>query len=293
MPTQKVLVAYFPGGNTLHPDVSDFITQTVGKLVKDPRVGEDSVRLWRRNDTPVTLSRNQCLVAAERLGMDWVLMLDNDNSPDLPGEESFWDTSWEFALAHHGPLVIAAPYGGAPPFEMPFTFRWVNRETGHANPDFQIEAVPRSEAARLREIVPAAALPTGVMLIDMRAVKLLPHPRFYYEWKGDGKPCKHCGVRKPGPQVEKASTEDISFSRDCHVAGVKLYANYRSYAGHWKPKLVGRPQLIPDDAIPAVLMERARELVAAETKAVAAPPKKKPVTNGKPAPAAARRKGKR
>ena len=267
MPTFRVMVAYFPGGNVLHPDVCDWLAETLVKMREDPRIGKGNVRLWRKADTPIDMVRNQALLAAEQWGADYVLMVDNDVSPDLAGEEPFWETSWEFAMTHAGPCVIAAPYNGPPPFEMCYAFRMVNRESHHPNPDFQIEAFPRGEAARLRDIVPAAALPTGLMLIDMRAVKLLPHPRFYYEWRDDGPRCQRCHCQRPGPRAAKASTEDVTFSRDLFMAGVPLYANFKSYCGHWKAKLVGRPQEIPADAIPRAVQARARDLT---TKAPAA-----------------------
>lgn len=263
MPRYKVTICQFPGGNSTHPDVADWVTETAIKMRLDPRIGEGNVSLWRLNDTPVTMSRNRALLAAERDGADFVLMVDSDMSPDLPGvgAKPFWDTAWEFALASKEPCVIAAPYCGPPPFEMPYIFRFTNQAGDHPQPDFQITAFSRAECATMTGMVRAAALPTGLMLIDMRAVKKLPHPRFYYEWKGDGPVCGACGCRKGGVQVEKASTEDVAFSRDLYVLGVPLWAAMSSWAGHHKVKLVGKPQLIPDDAIPAAMMARAEVLV--------------------------------
>lgn len=262
MPRYKVMIAQFPGGNATHPDVSDWVCETVLKMRDDPRIGHGNVRLWRLNDTPVTMSRNRALACAEAEGCDYVLMVDSDMAPDLPypGATPFWDAAWPFALDHAGPTVIAAPYCGPPPDEMAYFFRFTNRETGNLNPDFQIEPFSRHEAARLTGMVRCAALPTGVMLIDLRAVKQLPHPRFYYEWKNDGPACPHCHVRKPGPQLHKASTEDVAFSRDLYMLGVPLYAACDSWAGHWKMKNVGKPMELPADAIPAAAWARAKEL---------------------------------
>jgi len=282
------MLAYFPGGGVIHPDGADWLAETICKMRADPRIGKDNIKLWRRNDTPITLGRNQACLVAEQLGMDLLVMLDNDLSPDLnyPDAVPFWDTAFDFWVNHKGPCVIAAPYCGPPPFEMPFVFRFVNQETGSRNPDFQLEAYPRDYAATLKGVQRVAALPTGLMMIDMRAVRKLPHPRFYYEWKDDGPVCPHCRVKKPGPQVQKTGTEDVTFSRDLHFAGVPLYATFSSWAGHWKPKLVPKPGFIPDDTITAQIWDRAREVVANEAARNGKPANGKP---RKPAAAAAKK----
>lgn len=262
MAKYKVMVCQFPGGNSTHPDVSDWVLETVLKMEKDPSIGPGNVVLWRRADTPVTMTRNLSLLKAEKEGADYVLMVDSDMSPDLPypGAVPFWDAAWPFVQAHAGPCVIAAPYCGPPPDECVYVFEWQNKESGGANPDMQLAMVPRSKAADLHGIQRAAALPTGLMLIDMRAVARLPHPRFYYEWKGDGEKCSCCGVPKPGPQAVKASTEDVTFSRDLDAAGAPMYCAWDSWAGHHKSKVVGKPFNIPADTVPRALLARAQAL---------------------------------
>jgi hypothetical protein len=266
MPQYKIMIAQFPGGFSTHPDVSDWVTETVVKMREDPRIGPGNIKTWRRSDTPITMGRNQACLVAEQCGMDYLVMIDSDMCPDLPYPEAkpFWESSFEFALQHDGPCLIAAPYCGPPPNEMVYVFYHENQQSEHPNPDFQITAYSRAEASRLRGILRAAALPTGLILIDVRALRKLPHPRFYYEWKNDGPRCTVCGNRHGGPQVEKASTEDVAFSRDCHTAGIPLYCNWDAWAGHYKLKLVGRPQEVPDDAVPKLLWERARQSSASQ-----------------------------
>lgn len=266
MPRYSVMIAQFPYASQTHTDVSDWVAETVCKLRDDPRIGHGNVHLWRKADTPITMTRNACLLAAERMGCDYVLMVDSDMCPDLPypGAKPFWDTSFAFMLAHPGPCVVAAPYCGPPPNEAVYAFRWETQQTALPPPnrDTKLEAYGRSEAAGLTGILPAAALATGLMLIDMRAIQNLPHPRFTYEWVGDGPRCECCGQMKPGQQAQKASTEDVVFSRNLTLAGVPIYCNWDAWAGHWKPKLVVKPQAVPADAVPAWLVERAREIAA-------------------------------
>src|SRR5262249_2426190 len=147
----------------------------------------------------------------------------------------FWDTTLEFMLAHNGPCVVAAPYCGPAPHENVYVFRWASFQTGHPNPDNRLEAYTREEAAGLKSIQRAAALPTGLIMIDMRAIEAIKPPYFYYEWKTQ-------------EEMQKASTEDVTFTRDLAFAGIPIYCNWGAWAGHWKMKCVGKPHIIgPDD----------------------------------------------
>lgn len=262
MPKYRVMIAQFSSDGRTHHDVADYVTCLAVKMDRDPRIGNGNWAMWRKTDTPITMTRNLCLQAAEQNGHDFVVMIDNDMSPDLPGEgaKPFWESSFDFAIAHDGPCVIAAPYCGPPPFEMPYVFTWQNQQSDNPNPDFQVAAYDRLTASKMTGIQRAAALPTGLMLIDMRAVKRLKHPRFYYEWVDDGPTCNHCGVKQPGPQMQKASTEDVTFSRDLTIAGVPIYCNWDAWAGHWKNKRVGKPQVLGADAISHTIRQRAAEL---------------------------------
>jgi hypothetical protein len=262
MPKYKVMIAQFPYGNSTHPAVSDWVTETLVKCRDDARIGPGNVTLWRKADTPITMTRNQCLARAEALGIDYVLMVDSDMEPDLPYPDAkpFWDTAWEFALAHPGPCVVAAPYCGPPPVENVYAFRWEPQQSDNPDVDAQLNPYSRTEAAGMRGVQRAAALATGLMLIDMRAIRKMPHPRFYYEWKGDGPRCSHCGMMKAGEQIHKASTEDVTFSRDLTLLGIPIWCAWDCWAGHWKPKCVGKPNPISPDAIPDWMRQRGAEL---------------------------------
>lgn len=253
MPTYKVMIAQFPGGGVTSSHTGTFVTSIHCKMRDDPRIGAANIWHWDKVDVPITMCRNKCLSVAEENGFDYVLMLDSDMMFDLPykGAKPFWETAWEFALAHDGPCVIAAPYVGPPPNEVVYVFRWENTQNDDPNPNFLLKAYTRPEAAMMSGVQRAGALPTGLMLIDMRAIKRLPHPRFYYEWMGPR-------------QDEKASTEDVTFSRDLSYAGVPLYCTWDSWAGHLKTKLCGKPQAIPPDLVPRWMTERAGELFADE-----------------------------
>jgi hypothetical protein len=297
---KRILLAQFPGNNVTHPDVMDYTTDLFIKLINDPLVGPGNVLRWRETTTPITKARNKCLADAEAVGADFVIMVDSDMNCDYlvgqdgkpkrdqlgnvvaPSARPFWDSTWQYVKDNpHQWCVIAAPYCGPPPVENVYTFTWVQCETGNANADFQIQGIPRSEAAMLTGIREAAALPTGLILIDMRVVREMRHPRFYYEYPDDR-------------QTTLASTEDVTFSRDiwytARLKGLPVFVgcNWDAWAGHWKLKLVGKPAPIPAGAVPNWLHARGTEIADQRAAAWAgpinrlAPPPKPQVVIGRP-----------
>ncbi len=249
----SIAVGLFPdnrGTTFLSPDV--WIGRLLAKLETDPTC--HAVDLWYKEfgDTPITMLRNRFLCDCEARNVDFALMIDSDNKPDLylgidGAAKPFFDTSLAFMMAHDGPCVVAAPYCGSPPDEGVHAFRWVSHESNNPNPDFALKTVTRHEAMSFRGILPAAAAATGVMLIDMRGVRRLDHPRFDYEWKD----------RR---MVEKASTEDVYFTRNLGYAGVPTYVNWDAWAGHIKVKMVGKPLPIHQPSVTRQLRREAQEM---------------------------------
>ncbi len=238
----KVLIARFPGGNSENPDVTDWLVHTVCAMKEDIRVSD--IFHWRRDDTPVDMSRNNAVELAKTSGADLLLMVDNDMKPDayLPsntnglGKDSralpFWLSSFNFAWDHRfhkGPCVIFAPYCGPPPHENVYVFHWTNMESGAPmDQDMSLSQYGREWATEMTGIRETAAGPTGLILIDMDVFKELEPPYFYYEWTDKN-------------HQQKASTEDVTFTRDVSLRGIPIYCNWDTWAGHWKRKCVGRP----------------------------------------------------
>lgn len=242
-------VTFSYGGNggisSEHPDIREWMLPLVTELSRDPRV--DQIRVWNLADTPITMTRNRAVIQAREFGVDVLVMIDSDMKPDseAPNGKPFFQTSFDFLVDHYhkGPCVIGAPYCGPPPVECVYVFRWQNMQNGNANPDFQLEMYDRHTAVKLSGIQECAALPTGLIMYDMRVFELTEpktsqdKPWFYYEWKD-----KFC--------AEKASTEDVTMTRDISLVGTQklgynpVYCNWDAWAGHWKPKCVSKPQYI-------------------------------------------------
>ena len=270
-----ILVARFPQGRSEDPDSADWLITTVLEMNDDPRIHE-TLR-YRKDDTPITMSRNDCIDKALVKGVDFLLMLDSDMSPDcnlesngavdgfMEGAKPFWKTSFDFAVKQRlagTPCTVGAPYLGPSPHNNVYVFQWTtSNDKFDTEPAVKLSQFGREESARMRGITEVAALPTGVILIDMLAVKEYARhhnpPFFYYEW-GDER------------EMEKCSTEDVTFTRDMSLAGFKQYCNWDAWAGHWKRELVKGPPSILE---PSSLAEKFRQAVLSEAKA-----KENPVT---------------
>lgn len=268
-----VLICHFPyGGNggfqSEHPAIRRWEVETVLKMKADPRIGVvDSIDLA---DTPIPMTRNKAIRLAQQSGKHLCLMVDSDQDPQRHAGESwykpFWDVAFDEIHAHYqqGPLVIGAPYCGPPPRENVYVFQFESNmsQLGIDESIVRLEQYTRSHAAMMTGIGEVAALPTGMILFDMRVFDIYKpssKPRrqvlrdlrdgtisinqaeielmegwFHYEWK-DG----YCD--------EKASTEDVSSTRDLGLACAAalgynpLRCAWDSWIGHNKPWNCGKP----------------------------------------------------
>jgi len=244
-------------GNSGYPstssDVCDYLLNLAGKLRDDSRVG--AINIKRFCETPADYARNMAVSYARQVNADVLLMLDSDSAPDInvgkdPWAVPFWDAAFGFLYKHYeqGPIVVGAPYCSGPPHETVFVKRWKNSETDSPEPGFKLGHYEREEAAQLVGIQEAAALPTGLILFDMRCFDLTEpkqagdRPWFYYEY-GD----VSC--------TRKVSSEDITATRDISMMGIEklgynpVFCAWSSWCGHWKPKCVGKPRVLGADAV--------------------------------------------
>ena len=269
------IVTFSYGGNggisSEVPDIREWMIPVVMEAHKDDRIS--GIRVWNLSDTPITMTRNRAVMMAREYGVDVLVMVDSDMKPDInagtPDARPFFKSSFDFLVNHYhkGPCVVGAPYCGPPPVENVYVFRWQNLQTGNANPDFQLEMYDRHTAVKMAGIQECAALPTGLIMYDMRAFELTEpktdadKPWFYYEWKD------HFAA-------EKASTEDVTQTRDLSLVGTQklgynpVYCNWDAWAGHWKPKCVGKPQVIDASGVSAKLKNCWEANVQAGTKLV-------------------------
>lgn len=257
-----ILVCFFAyGGNggvaMQLPSIGKWWAGALHDLKNDPRIGR--VAEMTLSDTPITMTRNRAVKLAREGGFHLLMMVDSDNEIDLyvgkePSAKPFLQSSLDFVYdrCRRGvPTVIAAPYCGPPPHpvkggeENVYVFRWANMESDIEEGGIRLTAYERHDAAIMVGIQPAAALPTGCCLFTTDAFDLTQtteHGFFYYEWKDD-------------EQTEKASTEDVTATRDIGVAGRLqfgedvVFCNWDAWAGHHKPKCVGKPRVLGCDQV--------------------------------------------
>lgn len=266
----NVLFCFFAyGGNggvaMQLPAIGQWWAETLLKVKSDPRVAH--VADVTLADTPITMTRNRAVRLAREGGFHVLVMVDSDNEPDIYapyGAPPFWDSTFDFLyerLKVGLPTVCAAPYCGPPPHptkggeENVYVFRWTNHETHAANNEsvHKLEAYSRAEASHMAGIHPAGALPTGLLMATTSAFDLCcpdgqPVSHFYYEWKDAW-------------QTEKCSTEDVTATRDISLAGHQLlgeevvFCNWDCWAGHHKPKCVGKP-VVPSACHVGTVLEK-------------------------------------
>lgn len=279
MPKYKVMLAEFPGNNVSHMDTNYWVTQTICQLRDDPRIGKENLLHCRIADTPVTMSRNRCVIEALKEDCDYILMVDSDMRPDcdvglVPHAKPFWPHAFNFALERRDtPCCVAAPYGGNPPNEAVYVAHYQTTETNCPDPHHHMKSVPRELAAQKSGFEKVAGLATGLILIDCRVFGgkvngralpgRVPPPWFEYEW-----------VDEPYRSL-KATTEDYFFTRNCHLLGYPQYVFWDAWAGHWKPKLVGRPTIITTDLVEQQFREACAKNYHSERRLVS-------LENGKP-----------
>lgn len=259
------------GGNggiaSEHPDIREWFVELILQIKQDPRIGKVAYKTL--NDTPITMVRNDFVVRARDEGCHLVVMVDSDQNPNLwkniPGCKAFFWEAFNAVYEHYqkGPLVIGAPYCGTPGAgENVYVFQFDNMGERGEETRVSLDQFTRVEASKMAGIQEVAALPTGLIMYDMRAFELiepsglskrqvlerliegkftldeaelaLHEGWFYYEWV-DSRAHK------------KASTEDVTNTRDIALAGVaKLGYNplrcaWDSWIGHHKPYCVGKP----------------------------------------------------
>lgn len=258
----RVMLARFPGGNAEHPAEVTWVINATLECVDNPLV--NNLNHWFLNDTPITMSRNRCVRDAIDARVDVLLMVDSDMGPDLintkhpflPNALDFMARRW-----HQAPTVIAAPYCGPPPHENIYIFRWRKFQSDHPNPDYKLDQFTREEAAERSGMEAVAALPTGLIAIDMRIFTgfevngetlKLPPPWFYYEWTDDY-------------QSHKGSTEDVTFTRDVHLLfgahGLdSVFVDWDAWAVHFKTKAVGQPAVVNPGGLARLFKERTLEM---------------------------------
>lgn len=278
-----LLTTFSYGGNgglrSEHPHVGRWITKTTLAARDNPLVGRFDH--FEMADTPITMARNNAVLKAREIGADVLVMVDSDMSPDYllgrdPSATPFFDSSLAFLDARRQrglETVVFSPYCGPSPHQNPYCFLWRNQASNRPanHPDLKLEAYSREEAAAMTGIQEAAAGPTGLIMFSLPVLELT-------EPKTDTDDHETLALFKAGElgeietlrrlkqrswfyyemdryESKKHSTEDVTATRDLSILGIAklgynpLFCNWDAWGGHWKPELVGKPQVLTCEAV--------------------------------------------
>lgn len=231
----KIGIAVFTYNGQASAYLGKWIHDSSAVLKQHPRV--ESVDVMVLEGYPITRLRNKACHIASAEGIDFLLMLDDDMRPDCevqsdPEAKPYFPSVLDFMLAHDGPCIVGAPYCASPPNERCIVMKLEPIADPSAILPAKMKSYSRREAAVAKGFEEVPALPTGVMMIDCRALRALVPPYFQYEFK-------------TGLELELASTEDVYFTRNMAFAGVPNYVAWDSWAGHEKKVVVRKPR-VPD-----------------------------------------------
>lgn len=263
----SIMIARLSYSGLERVEIGNWLVQTAIALHEHPRVSNCFHKIETGYPTPRV--RNKCLKICREKGIHFLVMIDDDMVPDVhsPGaavgydhlpkyrdQQNFLPSALDFALEHPGPCVIGAPYCAGPPEERVLVSRFREKQSDCPNAPvggLKLECFSRDEAAERTGFEMVSALPTGLILIDLRVLDVLGAPWFDYEYADHH-------------QTELASTEDTVFSRNALYLGVPQYCAWGSWAAHIKTKPVGRPRKYPIAAVPAQVTQAIRDQIERE-----------------------------
>ncbi len=283
MKTYKVALAQFPGGGVSRIETNAWVVRAVREMDKDDRISEVVSLTYADTPITMLRNRAVLDARAAGCQYLLMLDSDMSPDVPCAGCSPFWATAWQFMMERRArevasrieghkrcgpvgtqqakapfdapfemnntvlrefpPATIAAPYCGPSPDQCCYVFEWKSRGSGHPNPDFQLGMVPRESAAIRSGVQEAAALPTGLILYDMRVFDVLPPPWFDYEWAD------------PPFNSRKATTEDVFQTRNASMLGLPQYCAWDCWAAHVKTERVGKPMIVTRDEVHASLRD--------------------------------------
>lgn len=243
----KVLVTVFTYDKTMSADALVYCTRLYGQMVNHPRLNQ--LEISYSHGYPTDRCRNFVVKSARENGFDYCLMLDNDMGFDAQlGKDSsakpFLPSSLDFALAQPAPVFVGAPYCSSPPTQEVVVMKHREYAPGLlGGMGKKLDKYTRDEAAVATGIERVAALPTGCLLVDLRAFDVIAPPWFHYEFTD------------PPYNTALASTEDVVLTRNADWLGISQFCNWDAWCTHRKVLDIEKPRLCPVDSVPRAIWE--------------------------------------
>lgn len=210
-----------------HPDVRLWQIGAVNWLSREGLLKD--LHLHTNNNNRIYAARNSAVEEAIQRECDFLLFCDPDMRPDAcldvhgadntdvkPWARPFLSSSLEFMFNEYCGVVAAPAVTGPPDCKVNV---FVQRK------DTSFSRITREEYAQVEPcFMQVAAIGTGLMLIDMEVFKKLKPP--YFQDQLDPTP--------GSKQTDVLKSQDSVFCLKCNEAGIPVFANFWSPAGHHK-----------------------------------------------------------
>lgn len=219
----EVCIAKVVSWHSEHPDICRWTAYNALKIKQTP--GITGIKFYDVAASRILLCRNMAVDVAREWGCKYLMFVDPDMSPDCylgrdPKAMPFWETSWSMLQQFPGSVIAAPALQGAPDYAVNvFVLDPEQRAT---------RRVTHEETMGRYGIEQVFAIGTGLMLIDMSVFDRLKPPYFDDEYENQEK-------------TRVFTSQDIYFCKMCNLAGIRVFANWYAWAGHYKQTMLGRP----------------------------------------------------
>jgi hypothetical protein len=210
--------------------LGSWLAKTVVSILRDhERIGFLDEEPFDK--APVYASRNSIVKRAQELKLDYIVMCDNDQVPDVvPGAPLFWDTAFNFARELGELCVITAPT------RMLNGMIAIHRLEVRDGKKHLLLMQPH-EVAYKKGVERVAGTGTGLIFIDMAVFDLLTPPYFRFEYTDK-------------LETDVKAGEDILFTADLGGPKVPIYCAWDCWSGHDKMGCIGKPEAKPRVLMP-------------------------------------------
>ena len=223
----KLLIFRPAGMGYMRPETSDWLCKLHAELLHSGRC--DDLGMTGFNTYRSIMGRNKAIKAAIDAKCDYLLMVDPDMVPDMyvgkhPKAKHFFSSSLAWLENYPGGMVGAPAVGGRPDYR-PNVYRGREGIDEKARELTHEECRAALENPRMEHV---SGIGSGLLLMDVNMFKKLKPPWFH-------------------DTFTDATNSKLKLGQDmylCNIAaeaGIKVWCNWYSWAGHIKAEVLGCP----------------------------------------------------
>jgi hypothetical protein len=206
--------------NWEHPCIGSSLATICIRANNDPNI--EDIHEWWMNQAPLDAARNEAVLIARSRSATHILMVDNDQVPDLDPSKPFWTTAWNHAWTYGDPCVVVAPIQAADGTVC------VHKDVVDGEGKHHLRRMTAEDVAGKTGVERVPGSNVALALIDMRIFDALPVPWFRFEYE---KPFHN----------RVTATEDILFTGALARYDIPVFCAWQAWCGHVKDKILGKP----------------------------------------------------